>query len=314
MQIVSFYSSVISSLSEYTTGRMPIPANDNVVGNPLVVCTAHIHWDPEFCDVKLVQTMMLAHEVSRMLEDVSIRYKLTQQQVPVLICGDLNSLPDSGVFEYLSKGQITRKHLELKSFKDDICLERFTNSTDKNVISHPLRLDSACDTTAIPFTNYTLDFKGMIDYIFATPQSLARLGILGPFDTTWIKDNKILGEFLSLLNAWRIICFPGFPHPHVASDHIPIMAQYAIIPTTHQRQPPPPQAQGHTPAGVIGAGYPAAPLQNSFLRWSSPIRVQHLSPPTLHSPPPFSSIHSVAYLRPYTHSSSTTFVDSFPKN
>ena len=43
---------------------MSINANDNVVGSPLVVCTAHIHWDPEFCDVKLVQTMMLAHEVS----------------------------------------------------------------------------------------------------------------------------------------------------------------------------------------------------------------------------------------------------------
>ena len=29
----------------------------------LLVCTAHIHWDPEFCDVKLIQTMMLMHEV-----------------------------------------------------------------------------------------------------------------------------------------------------------------------------------------------------------------------------------------------------------
>lgn len=175
-------------------GRMQIPMNDNVVGNPLVVATAHIHWDPEFCDVKLVQSMMLTHEVSRVLEEVSKKYQITQQQVPVLICGDFNSLPDSGVFEYLSKGQITRRHMDLKSFRDDSCLEKFTNSTDKNVISHPLRLDSACDINSIPFTNYTLDFKGMIDYIFATPQSLARLGILGPFDPQWVQSNKILGE------------------------------------------------------------------------------------------------------------------------
>uniref|UniRef100_A0A1I7TX84 poly(A)-specific ribonuclease n=1 Tax=Caenorhabditis tropicalis TaxID=1561998 RepID=A0A1I7TX84_9PELO len=233
----------------YANRRMTIPANDNVVGNPLVVCTAHIHWDPEFCDVKLVQSMMLAHEVSRVLDEVSKKYQITQQQVPVLICGDLNSLPDSGVFEYFSKGQITRRHMDLKSFREDSCLEKFTASTDKNVISHPLRLDSACDIGSIPFTNYTLDFKGMIDYIFATPQSLARLGILGPFDTQWVQSNKIL----------------GFPHPHVPSDHIPIMAQYAIIPTTHQRQPPPPQPTGHPPAGVIGSGYPTPP-QHSFLR------------------------------------------------
>jgi CCR4-NOT transcription complex subunit 6 len=28
------------------------------------VATAHIHWDPEFCDVKLIQTMMLVDQVS----------------------------------------------------------------------------------------------------------------------------------------------------------------------------------------------------------------------------------------------------------
>lgn len=58
----------------------------------------------------------------------------------------------------------------------------------------------------------------MIDYIFATPQSLARLGILGSLDMNWVQSNK----------------FVGFPQPHVPSDHIPIMAQYAIIPSSFQ--------------------------------------------------------------------------------
>lgn len=48
----------------------PMPSSDNVVGSPLIVCTAHIHWDPEFCDVKLVQSMMLAHELWKLVEDV----------------------------------------------------------------------------------------------------------------------------------------------------------------------------------------------------------------------------------------------------
>ena len=34
-----------------------------VSGTPLLVATAHIHWDPEFCDVKLIQTMMLVDQV-----------------------------------------------------------------------------------------------------------------------------------------------------------------------------------------------------------------------------------------------------------
>ena len=35
-----------------------------VSGTPLLVATAHIHWDPEFSDVKLIQTMMLVDQVS----------------------------------------------------------------------------------------------------------------------------------------------------------------------------------------------------------------------------------------------------------
>ncbi|VDK63993.1 unnamed protein product [Cylicostephanus goldi] len=80
----------------YNNRRMTMAAADNVVGSPLVVCTAHIHWDPELCDVKLVQTLMLAHELYRLLEEVAEQFRITPQQTPVLICGDFNSLPDSG--------------------------------------------------------------------------------------------------------------------------------------------------------------------------------------------------------------------------
>ena len=36
-----------------------------VSGTPLLVATAHIHWDPEFSDVKLIQTMMLVDQVKK---------------------------------------------------------------------------------------------------------------------------------------------------------------------------------------------------------------------------------------------------------
>uniref|UniRef100_A0A0M3I1G6 poly(A)-specific ribonuclease n=1 Tax=Ascaris lumbricoides TaxID=6252 RepID=A0A0M3I1G6_ASCLU len=205
----------------YSSRRMAMSPSDNVVGNPLVVCTAHIHWDPEFCDVKLIQCMMLVQEIGNLLEEISEKYRITPQQTPVLICGDLNSLPESvsGVFEFLSKGAIAKDHPDLKGFRDDPCLTRLSATDDPKVYTHALRLDSAVDVNALPFTNYTLEFKGVIDYIFSTPQSLARLGVLGPLDMTWVQANKII----------------GFPHPHIPSDHVPIMAQYAIIPTSHQR-------------------------------------------------------------------------------
>ncbi|KAL3114948.1 hypothetical protein niasHT_011384 [Heterodera trifolii] len=210
--------------SLYGPNRMSVNAAENVAGNLLMVGTAHIHWDPEFCDVKLIQAMMLVHELQKILDKISLKYHLRTQQIPVLVTGDFNSLPESGVFEFLSKGAISKDHPDLKSFREDSCLSCLSaDHEDQQNFTHSLRLDSSVDASQIPFTNYTLDFKGMIDYIFATPQSLARLGILGPPDSSWVQQNK----------------FVGFPQPHVPSDHIPIMSQYAIIPPNFQRSLPP---------------------------------------------------------------------------
>lgn len=217
--------------------RLNLNQSESVVGSPLIVCTAHIHWDPEFCDVKLIQSMMLAHELNKLLMDVSARKRISPQQTPVLICGDFNSLPDSGVFEFLCKGAIAKNHPDLKKFREDACLDRLSASTDdRQNYTHALRLDTAVDTNQMPWTNYTLEFKGVIDYIFATPQSLMRIGVLGQLDMNWVHQNKII----------------GFPHPHVPSDHIPIMAQYAIVPTTFQRQLPPIQHYGSSHSSGFG--------------------------------------------------------------
>lgn len=69
------------------------------------------------------------------------------------------------------------------------------------------------------FVYFRKNFKGIIDYIFATKSSLRRLGIIGPFDSAWITKNEV----------------PGFPHPKIPSDHVPIMAQYAIKAKKRQR-------------------------------------------------------------------------------
>lgn len=68
---------------------------------PLLVCTAHIHWDPEYCDVKLIQTMMLSNELRCILDEASNNFRPGHKQdnsVQLLLCGDFNSLPDSGKY------------------------------------------------------------------------------------------------------------------------------------------------------------------------------------------------------------------------
>ena len=74
---------------------------ENQIRQPILVTTCHVHWDPEFSDVKLVQTMMLMSEIKNIIEDTQRRLRpgITNpdpNSIPLLLCGDLNSLPDSG--------------------------------------------------------------------------------------------------------------------------------------------------------------------------------------------------------------------------
>lgn len=84
-----------------------VPSDPAQVQQPILVCTAHIHWDPEFCDVKLIQTMMLSNELRSILDQAgqSFRpgHKPDSSNVQLLLCGDFNSLPDSGnIHVYIS--------------------------------------------------------------------------------------------------------------------------------------------------------------------------------------------------------------------
>jgi CCR4-NOT transcription complex subunit 6 len=41
----------------------------------LFICTAHIHWDPEYCDVKVVQTLMLLAELKGIMEEAIQKHR-----------------------------------------------------------------------------------------------------------------------------------------------------------------------------------------------------------------------------------------------
>ena len=53
----------------------------------------------------------------------------------------------------------------------------------------------------------------MIDYIFYSRHLMRAVGMFGPLDAEWIKSNRIV----------------GFPHPHVPSDHLPLMVELELF-------------------------------------------------------------------------------------
>ena len=83
---------------------------DESVRQLLLVATCHIHWDPEFCDVKLIQTMMLMNKLKDIVKESQINALAETNStnsddthsIPLILCGDLNSLPDSGTDTFYS--------------------------------------------------------------------------------------------------------------------------------------------------------------------------------------------------------------------
>ncbi|XP_052130252.1 CCR4-NOT transcription complex subunit 6-like [Frankliniella occidentalis] len=189
------------------------------VHQPLLVCTAHIHWDPEFCDVKLVQTMMLSNELKGILDQAAHSFrpghKADPAAIQLLLCGDFNSLPDSGVIEFLTSGRVSADHADFKELGYKSVLQKISGCEKPNEFTHSFKLASAYSEDIMPFTNYTFHFKGIIDYIFYSKQSMTPLGLLGPLASEWLRDNKVV----------------GCPHPHVPSDHFPLLVELEMVPT-----------------------------------------------------------------------------------
>ncbi|XP_073790360.1 CCR4-NOT transcription complex subunit 6a isoform X3 [Danio rerio] len=188
----------------------------------LLVANAHMHWDPEYSDVKLVQTMMFLSEVKNIVDKATRSLKLSSvsgetNAIPLVLCADLNSLPDSGVVEYLSTGGVDGAHKDFKELRYIDSLTNFNcngkNGTSSTRITHGFKLKSAYENGLMPYTNYTFDFKGIIDYIFYSQPLLNVLGVLGPLEHHWLLENNVT----------------GCPHPHIPSDHFSLFAQLELL-------------------------------------------------------------------------------------
>jgi len=182
----------------------------------VLVANAHLHWDPSFSDVKLIQTAMLTDEIARMTErwasfkpttPLHRSYQQNPARLPLLIAGDFNSTPDSGVYEFMTRGTVMPSH-------DDFLNHSYYNSD--SAIVHKLNLKSVyAHIQELEFTNYTPTFKGTIDYIWYNAPTMVVNGLLGNLDSAYLNKNM------------------GFPSCHHPSDHIPIMAEVRIKPTAN---------------------------------------------------------------------------------
>lgn len=163
-------------------------------GARVIVANAHIFWNPEFKDVKLVQTALLMSELHHIVDrfgklpprfDLPNAPRYSQEnRVPVILCGDFNSTPDSGVYQFLDKGYLAPDHVDFNGFK-------YGNLTTDG-LEHSLALKSSYGSVGeLPLTNHTPEFSGVIDYIWYSSASLQVTALLGEVDKEYL--NRTVG-------------------------------------------------------------------------------------------------------------------------
>ncbi|XP_063217695.1 protein angel homolog 2 isoform X2 [Bacillus rossius redtenbacheri] len=130
--VAIFYKADTFVLQEYTSveffqPNVPVLNRDNVAliaklahrdlpGQSVVVATTHLLFNMNRHDVKLAQTQLLMAEVERFA--YSGVGKFGPKYFPVVITGDMNFTPFSGVYKFLTEGRLRYKGLFKKNLTD----------------------------------------------------------------------------------------------------------------------------------------------------------------------------------------------------
>jgi CCR4-NOT transcription complex subunit 6 len=184
----------MTSSSSPAPPPMPSPEEDLIV-----LVNTHIHWDPDFSDVKLMQVQMLLEQLEAWVDEFST----PNHRIPLILGGDFNSMPDSGVYQLLMEGFLPGDHSDFLGYT-------YGDYTDSG-LKHSFRLQSANGSLSgePAFTNYTGDFNGVLDYIWYSDNSLN-------------VERALMGVDESVVHAYN----GALPNPHMPSDHIPLVTDF----------------------------------------------------------------------------------------
>ncbi|CAL8997363.1 unnamed protein product [Prunus brigantina] len=179
-------------------------------GNQPRICVAntHIHASEKFPDVKWFQVVSLINGLGT----------IANSKIPLLICGDLNSLPLSNPHSFISKGilqSVPNKETDplgvyqyLRPRPIYKLKSAYACFFQSDGIEEQQRRKMDSETMEPIFTNFTSEFTGTLDYIFFTVNSLRLESVLE------LLDKEALGS--------------GLPSPQWSSDHIALMGSFTF--------------------------------------------------------------------------------------
>ena len=165
---------------------------------PMHVCVAntHLYSNKDFPDVKLWQCHVLLRE---------LEYKC--RDLPLVLCGDFNSIPSSAVYDLLAMTYVRRDH-------PDLAVDTLGVLPPAHDLSHGLNTISAYAAVTggePPYTNVTAGFTGVLDYIWCSADTVRPLAV------TAVPDKAALAAVGGTM-----------PNAQYSSDHILMCADVQV--------------------------------------------------------------------------------------
>ncbi|GAX83499.1 hypothetical protein CEUSTIGMA_g10924.t1 [Chlamydomonas eustigma] len=180
----------------------------------ICVANTHIHANPELSDVKLWQVHTLLKGLEKIADSANI---------PMLVAGDFNSTPGSPAHALLTQGKVDAAAVDsidpLRFLKDQMLSHKLplssayskmaeaSNAHDAKLAKQKQRLDPKLHEPL--FTNLTKDFRGTLDYILYTSNSLMPTAVLElPSEVEVAAPNEQM------------------PNAQYSSDHLALMTEF----------------------------------------------------------------------------------------
>ncbi|KAG9508911.1 2',5'-phosphodiesterase 12, partial [Fragariocoptes setiger] len=200
-----------------TIVQISVLQNRQMPSKAVVVANTHLYFHPDSDHIRLLQGSILAKYLEFVKQRVIEHLKLNHQQqrdnsidvddngtydieVTSILCGDLNSSPDCGLYRLMLTGYVPATAFDWHSNK--------TEAVEGLEVRQGLRYASAYDPLP-DYTNYTPEFKACLDYIYYEPS------VLQVQATVPLPDHELVAAHEAL---------PSVVHP---SDHLALVADFA---------------------------------------------------------------------------------------
>ena len=157
----------------------------------ILVANTHLFWHPYAKHIRLIQVAMLLATIEALKRD---RFP----EAEVILCGDLNSMPDGAVYQLLSTGTAPSTHTDwndcalynkerLKEGVDLASLMQVVDELESEAdfrfaLSAPKLTDACRHWDEKVFTNYTPPFKARLDYVFHSEGLVCQRTLKNPSD------------------------------------------------------------------------------------------------------------------------------------